>query len=93
MKTMRAFIWGSAIGAALGLLFAPQRGEVTRTQLQERIEQWQNQAQSGLGNLRGQASTAIEQGRQKVNSTLQQAQGATNTAADKAQQQVSSTSV
>jgi gas vesicle protein len=93
MKTIRAFIWGSAIGAALGLLFAPQRGDATRAQLQERFEQWQNQAQSSLGNLRGQASTAIEQGRQKVNSTLQQAQGATNTAADKAPQQVSSTSV
>ena len=37
MKTIRAFIWGSAIGAALGLLFAPQRGDVTRAQLQERL--------------------------------------------------------
>ena len=49
MKTIRAFIWGSAIGAALGLLFAPQRGDVTRAQLQERLNQWQNQAQYEMG--------------------------------------------
>jgi gas vesicle protein len=86
MKTIRAFIWGSAIGAALGLLFAPQRGDITRAQLQERIADWQNQAQNQLGNLRGSASGAIESGRQSINSTLSQAQNATNKAADKAQQ-------
>lgn len=93
MKTIRAFIWGSAIGAALGLLFAPERGEVTRTQLQERLTQWQNMTQAQLGNLRGTASNAIESGRQAVNSTLSQAQSATNKTADKAQQQVSSTNI
>lgn len=91
MKTIRAFIWGSAIGAALGLLFAPQRGDVTRAQLQERLNEWQNMAQSRFGELRGQASTAIESGRQAMTSTLGQAQQATNKAADQAQQSMSST--
>ena len=93
MKTIRAFIWGSAIGAAVGLLFAPERGEVTRTQLQERLTQWQNMAQAQLGNVRGNASNVIESGRQAVNSTLGQAQNATNKTADKAQQQVGSTNI
>src|SRR5262245_13940462 len=84
MRTIRAFIWGSAIGAALGLLFAPQRGDVTRAQLQERLNTWSDQAGTQIGNLRGTATNAIESGRQAVNSTLSQAQGTTNTAADKA---------
>jgi gas vesicle protein len=92
MRTIRAFIWGSAIGAAVGLLFAPQRGDVTRAQLQERINQWQNQAQSQMGTLSGKATSAIETGRQQINTRLSQAQSATNAAADKAQQQVSSAS-
>jgi gas vesicle protein len=88
MKTLRAFIWGSAIGAALGLLFAPQRGDITRAQLQERFGEWQTQAQSRFNDLRGTASNAIESGRSAVNSTLGQAQQG---AADKAQTPLGST--
>lgn len=91
MKTIKAFIWGSAIGAVLGLLFAPQRGDLTRAQLQERINEWQGMAQSRLGNLPTSASNAIETGRQAVNSTLSQAQSAANTAADKARSATNST--
>lgn len=93
MKTIRAFIWGSAIGAALGLLFAPQRGDVTRAQLQERFNDWQSQAQTQMGTLSGKASSVIETGRQTINSRLGQAQNATNAAANKAQEQVSSPSI
>lgn len=93
MKTIRAFIWGSAIGAALGLLFAPQRGDVTRAQLQERFNQWQGQAQSQMGTLSSKATSAIETGRQQINTRLGQAQSATNAAANKAQEQVSSPSI
>lgn len=103
MKTIRAFIWGSAIGAAVGLLFAPQRGDVTRAQLQERLNTWQDQAQTQFGSLSTKATSAIETGRQTVNNTLGQAQSVTNTAADKAKnatnnaadkaQQVSSPSI
>ena len=74
MKTIRAFIWGGAIGAVLGLLFAPQRGDITRAQLQERFNQWQDQAQSQLSTLREQASGAVESGRKTVNSVRNQVQ-------------------
>jgi gas vesicle protein len=74
MKSIRAFIWGSAIGAVLGLLFAPQRGDVTRAQLQERFNEWQGKAQTQLGTLREQATGAVETGRKTVNSMRDQVQ-------------------
>src|SRR5579859_7385619 len=98
MRTIRAFLWGGAIGALLGLLFAPQRGEETRAQLQARLNDWQGQAQSQFGTLQERSSGIIEQTRQTVNSALGQAQrvagqarGATNAAADQAQNAVSPT--
>jgi gas vesicle protein len=89
MGTLRAFLWGGAIGAVLGLLFAPHRGEETRAQLQSRIAQWQEQAQDRMTGLRGKASSAIEQGRQAANTSLGKARSATNRAAETAQDQVS----
>ena len=77
MKTIRAFIWGSAIGAVLGLLFAPQRGDVTRAQLQDRFNEWQGRAQTQLDSLRESASGAIESGKKTVNTVRDQVQGMT----------------
>ena len=92
MSTLRAFLWGGAIGAILGLLFAPKRGEETRAELQSRLNQLQGQAQERMTELRGRANTAIEQGRQGVNTTLGKTQGATNRAADTARDQIGRTS-
>ena len=91
MKTIRAFLWGGAIGALLGLLFAPQRGEETRAQLQSRINDLQGQAQSQLGTLKSRSSGLVEQGRQMANTGMGQTQQATNTAADRAQDTISRT--
>jgi gas vesicle protein len=92
MSTLRAFLWGGAIGAILGLLFAPKRGEETRAELQSRLNQLQGQAQERMTELRGRANTAIEQGRQSVNTTLGKTQSATNRAADAARDQIGRTS-
>jgi gas vesicle protein len=91
MNTIRAFLWGGAIGALLGLLFAPQRGEDTRAQLQTRLNEWQEQAQTQMGTLKARSTGIIEQGRQAANSVLGQAQQATNIAADTAKDTVSKT--
>jgi gas vesicle protein len=77
MKTIRAFIWGSAIGAVLGLLFAPQRGDITRAQLQERFNEWQGRAQTQLDSLKESASGAIESGKKTVNTMRDQVQSMT----------------
>jgi gas vesicle protein len=74
MKTIRAFVWGTAIGAVLGLLFAPQRCDATRAQLQERFNDWQGKAQNQLGSLRDSASGAIESGKKTVNTMRDQVQ-------------------
>lgn len=92
MSTLRAFLWGGAIGAILGLLFAPKRGEETRAELQSRLNQLQGQAQERMTELRGRANTAIEQGRQSVNTTLGKTQGVTNRAADTTRDQIGRTS-
>ncbi|HEY7351035.1 MAG TPA: YtxH domain-containing protein [Ktedonobacterales bacterium] len=85
MSSFRAFLWGGAIGAVLGLLFAPKRGEETRAELQSRFNQLQGQAQERMTELRGRATTAIDQGRQGVNTTLGKAQSAASRAADTAE--------
>lgn len=33
MKTLRAFLWGSALGALVGLILAPQRDTIAQAQL------------------------------------------------------------
>ncbi|HEX6796284.1 MAG TPA: Ada metal-binding domain-containing protein [Ktedonobacterales bacterium] len=35
MKTLRAFLWGSALGALVGLILAPQRDAIAEAQLAE----------------------------------------------------------
>lgn len=35
MKTLRAFLWGSALGALVGLILAPQRDTIAQAQLAE----------------------------------------------------------
>lgn len=89
----RGFFWGLIAGTVIGLLFAPQRGDETRTQLQGRINTLQQEAQTKYGDLRSKSNELIEQGRQSVNSTLNRAQSsatsAVNSAADYAKDHTS----
>ena len=83
-KMFRGFLLGVIAGGALALLFAPQRGQETRTQLQSRLNSLQQETQSRMGDLREKSGPVLDQVRQTVNSTLNKAQSATNTVADNA---------
>src|SRR5438270_13950565 len=37
---MKAFLTGLGIGVGLGVLFAPERGEATRSKVRERVSEW-----------------------------------------------------
>ncbi|HEX9412216.1 MAG TPA: YtxH domain-containing protein [Ktedonobacterales bacterium] len=91
MRRIRAFIWGGAIGALVGLLFAPQTGEETRAQIQSRFTQWQGQAQSQMNTLRARSSNLVEQGAGAATSAFQRAQSATSQAAERAQDTIGRT--
>ncbi|HEY7984726.1 MAG TPA: YtxH domain-containing protein [Ktedonobacterales bacterium] len=91
MRTIRAFIWGGAIGAVIGLLFAPRRGEETRTQLQSRLNDLQGQAQTQLDTVKARSSDLVEQGRQAANTRLRRTQQGVDTTADSAQDMLSHT--
>jgi gas vesicle protein len=64
-------VLGMAVGAAIALLFAPQPGEETRSQLSEGSVQFRRMGREGYqtlaGQLRDRYGEAIEQAREASN--------------------------
>lgn len=65
------FVTGCAVGAALGVLFAPKSGEETREQLGEWIKERRDKSADLLAKIKGEAiakkdqvAAAIKAGRQ-----------------------------
>ncbi len=67
MKFLFGLLLGLGIGVAAGLIFAPQSGEATRAQLEERGIMLRS---GGLNDdVRTRANAALEQGRELYNRT------------------------
>ena len=60
------FIMGVGVGAALGILLAPQSGEETREDLLRRADEGREYVRRTSGELRERAGEVVEQGRGAV---------------------------
>ena len=66
------FCLGLGIGAAVGLLFAPKPGEITREELRLRAEEGREFLKKRSGELRQQAEEVLDRGRSTVHSQREQ---------------------
>jgi gas vesicle protein len=56
---MKGFIVGLAVGVGLGVLFAPGRGEDTRRELNERLNNFGDEAMRHVGNVTQQVRDEV----------------------------------
>ena len=80
MKTesLLGFIAGAAVGALAGILFAPEKGEVTRKKIMEAAAEGYDEAKEGLGEFAHDARVRYRYARieaNKLKKTLQEQGG------------------
>ena len=58
MKTFFAFLGGAVVGAAVALLLAPEKGEVTRGKIREAVNSRVDKAEKAAQSMRRRANKA-----------------------------------
>lgn len=66
-ESLLGFIFGAAIGACAGILFAPDKGEETRKKLMEAASEGYDQAKEGIGDLAHDAHVRYRYARIEAN--------------------------
>lgn len=61
MKTLFAFLGGAIAGAAVAILLAPEKGEVTRAKIREMIDKRVDELEDGVQSARIRANKAAKE--------------------------------
>lgn len=69
--SMGAFLFGAALGAVAGVLFAPRSGEETRRELEEGADKVRQDAEEKLTELRQEVEQAYDRAREEMKARLQ----------------------
>jgi len=67
VQSVIGFIFGAAVGACAGILFAPEKGEETRKKLMEAASEGYDQAKEGFGEFAHDASVRYRYARIEAN--------------------------
>ena len=69
---MKAFLTGFGIGVALGVLFAPDRGDVTRRAVRERVSNWRDLLNRQPDSARESVASRVNAGSETVSGGKEQ---------------------
>ena len=67
MKIFAGFLIGTAVGAVLGLLFAPQSGDETRHKIKDLSREVEEDVKEGFEKISGAAKSFAEKAKGKFN--------------------------
>lgn len=77
MRTLFAFLGGAVAGAAIALLLAPEKGEVTRRKIKGMVDHGIEEAEERIRSVRGKVSRGVDKAEEKAQEVRRKANRAT----------------